>query len=77
MEVDGEGRACCPDCGEFAIETMESPVTGNRIRRGRCCESCQKKRDEAEKAKAQERAQARARYRRENIESLLARAGVS
>jgi hypothetical protein len=77
VEVDGEGRARCPDCGEFAVETMVSPLTGSLIRRGPCCESCQGKRDEAEKAKEQERALARARYRRENIESLLGRAGVS
>jgi len=77
VEVDGEGRARCPDCGEFAVETMVSPLTGSLMRRGPCCESCQKKRDEAEKAKAQERALAQARFRRENIESLMAKTGVS
>jgi DNA replication protein DnaC len=77
VEVDGEGRARCPDCGEFAVETMVSPLTGSLIRRGPCCETCQRKRDETEKAKEKERALAQARYRRENIESLMARAGVS
>jgi len=77
VEVDDEGRARCPDCGEFAVETMVSPLTGSLVRRGPCCESCQRKRDEAEKAKEKERALTRARYRRENIESLMARAGVS
>jgi len=77
VEVDGEGRGRCPDCGEFAVETMVSPLTGSLVRRGPCCESCQRKREEEEKAKAQERALAQARFRRENIESLVARAGVS
>lgn len=77
LEVDAEGRARCQDCGEFAVETMVSPLTGSLIRRGPCCENCQRKRDEAEKAKEKERALARARFRRENIESLMAQAGVS
>jgi len=29
LEVDAKGLARCPDCGEFAIETMVSPFTGN------------------------------------------------
>jgi DNA replication protein DnaC len=76
LEVDAGGRARCPDCGEFAIETMVSPFTGNRMQRGNCCESCQEKWNEAERAKARERALAKARFRRENIEHLLARVGV-
>lgn len=74
--VDGEGRARCPDCGEFSIETMVSPFTGRLIKRGPCCGSCQEKRDEVAKAREQERTLAQARFRRENIEQLLARAGV-
>jgi len=77
VEVDSEGRARCPDCGEFAVETMVSPLTGSMIRRGPCCENCQRKRVEAEKAKEKERALAQARYRWENIETLMGRAGVS
>ena len=77
LEVDSEGRARCPDCGKFAIETMISPVTGKLVRRSLCCESCQMERDEAKKAKAKEWDLAQARWRRENIEVLLARAGVS
>ena len=68
LEVDAEGRAPCDDCGEFAVKTMVMPFTGNLMRQGPYCEACQKKRDEAEQAAAEERARARARYRQENIE---------
>jgi len=76
LELDAEGRARCPDCGEFAIETMLSPFTGNLMKRGPCCESCQGKRDEAEKEARAARARSIAKFRRENIEHLLARVGV-
>jgi hypothetical protein len=39
LEVDAEGRACCPDCGQFAIETMVNPITQGRIKRGPLCEA--------------------------------------
>lgn len=76
LEVDEKGRARCGDCGEFAVETMVMPLTQRRVKRGPYCDACQKKRDEAEQAATEEQARARARYRQENIESLLMRVGV-
>ena len=76
MELDAEGRARCLDCGEFAVETMVMPISQQRVRRSPCCEVCQRKRDEAERAAKEARARAIAKFRRENIETLLTRVGV-
>jgi hypothetical protein len=67
VEVDGAGRARCPDCGEFTVETMVSSFTGNVIRQGPCCERCQRKRDETERAAKEARVKAIKKFRRENI----------
>ncbi len=76
LDVNVAGRARCPDCGEFEVETMMSPVTGNLIRRTPCCERCQQVRNEEKRTREEERALAQARYRWEKIESLLIRVGV-
>jgi|WetSurMetagenome_2_1015567.scaffolds.fasta_scaffold82852_2 DNA replication protein DnaC len=76
LEVDNEGRARCPDCGEFAIETMMSPLTQRRIKRACVCGACQEKRDEAERAEKEKQDRVRARFRLANVENLLARVGV-
>ncbi len=77
MELNGAGKARCPDCGEFAVETMVSPLTGNVIRQAPCCERCQEKRNETERAAKEARARAIKGFRRENIQKFLAKVGVS
>jgi DNA replication protein DnaC len=77
VEVDGEGRARCPDCGAFTVGTMVSPFTGNVIRQGPCCESCQGKREGTAKQAKEARVRAIMKFRRENIQDLLTRVGVT
>jgi hypothetical protein len=76
--INQEGKAQCLDCGEFKVDTMAVGLPGfqRTIRKGPYCETCQAKRDEAERQGQERREQARARFRRENIEALMARVGV-
>ena len=75
-EINDQGLARCPDCDEFRIECLTSPVTGNRLPRSRLCEDCQAIQEEATRRQQEEQEQRRREWRRQNAGVLLGRSGV-